>query len=147
MKKISLPDTAFEVLEASKEALAFSELYAKVAEIAELNEDEKRAMIGRFYTDLSLDGRIVGLSNNVWDLRSRHKLEDFNLSAVDLYTTEEEEEIDEEDRKEEQEYDASVEGRGIEEPEFGEDGESDSKSRESKEAAELVGLGGEGNDY
>ncbi len=149
MKNISLPDTAFEVLQAAEGAMSFADLFAKVAELDEMNEEERNANIGRFYTDLSLDGRIVGLADNTWDLRSRHKLADFKLSAVDVYTAEEETEIDAEDAKEQAEYDASVEGRSLEDEEgFGEEEEeNDSKARESKEAAELIGLGKIGNDY
>ena len=148
MKNISLPDTAFEVLTASEGPMTFADLYAKIVELDEMTDEERDANIGRFYTDLSLDGRIVGLADNTWDLRPRHQLKDFNLSAIDVYTVEEEGEIDEEDAKEEAEYDASVEGRSLEEGGFGEEEEeTDSKARESKEAAELLGFGKEGNNY
>ncbi len=148
MKNISLPDTAFEVLTAAGGPMSFADLYAKIVELNEMNEEERNAYIGRFYTDLALDGRIVGLADNYWDIRTRHKLEDFNLSALDVYTEEEEHDIDEEDAKDEAEYNASVQGRSLEDSDFGdEEEEMDSKTRESKEAAELLGLGKDGNDY
>ena len=55
MKVISLPETAFEVLTAANGTMTFAELYGKVAEIAEMSEEEKAARIGQFYTDISLD--------------------------------------------------------------------------------------------
>ena len=147
MKNISLPDTAFEVLTAAGGPMSFADLYAKIVELNEMNEDEKNAFIGRFYTDLSLDGRIVGLADNTWDLRTRHQLKDFNLSAVDVYT-DEESELDAEDAKDEAEYNAAIQGRPLEEGTYSdEEEEIDSKSRESKEAAELLGLGKDGSDY
>ena len=41
MKVISLPETAFEVLTAANGTMTFAELYGKVAEIAEMSEEEK----------------------------------------------------------------------------------------------------------
>ena len=43
MKVISLPETAFEVLTAANGTMTFAELYGKVAEIAEMSEEEKAA--------------------------------------------------------------------------------------------------------
>ncbi|MBP5216385.1 MAG: DNA-directed RNA polymerase subunit delta [Bacilli bacterium] len=147
MKNISLPDTAFEILTAAGGPMSFADLYAKIVELNEMTPEERDAFIGRFYTDLSLDGRIVGLADNTWDLRSRHQLKDFNLSAVDVYT-EDEGEVDAEDAKENAEYDAAVQGRSLEDEDFvDEEEEIDSKTRESKEAAELLGLGKNANDY
>lgn len=147
MKNISLPDTAFEILTAAAGPMSFADLYAKIVELNEMTPEERDAFIGRFYTDLSLDGRIVGLADNTWDLRTRHQLKDFNLSAVDVYT-EDEGEVDAEDAKENAEYDAAVQGRSLEDEDFvDEEEEIDSKTRESKEAAELIGLGKNANDY
>ena len=147
MKNISLPDTAFEILTAAGGPMSFADLYAKIVELNEMTPEERDAFIGRFYTDLSLDGRIVGLADNTWDLRTRHQLKDFNLSAVDVYT-EDEGEVDAEDAKENAEYDAAVQGRSLEDEDFvDEEEEIDSKTRESKEAAELIGLGKNANDY
>ena len=147
MKNISLPDTAFEILTAAGGPMSFADLYAKIVELNEMTPEERDAFIGRFYTDLSLDGRIAGLADNTWDLRTRHQLKDFNLSAVDVYT-EDEGEVDAEDAKENAEYDAAVQGRSLEDEDFvDEEEEIDSKTRESKEAAELIGLGKNANDY
>ena len=38
-------------------------------------EDKIASLIGRFYSDLSLDGRFVVLDDNVWDLRERYPFE------------------------------------------------------------------------
>ena len=97
MKVISLPETAFEVLTAANGTMTFAELYGKVAEIAEMSEEEKAARIGQFYTDISLDGRFVGLTDNTWDLRSRHTYDKVHIDVNDVYSEVDEGERDAED--------------------------------------------------
>ena len=147
MKLISLPETAFEVLTAANDTLSFAELYGKVAEIAEMSEEEKAARIGQFYTEISLDGRFVGLTDNTWDLRSRHTYDKVHIDVNDVYTEVDEGERDEEDAKEDAEYDAAVNGQVAsgEDDIVPEEDDDDSKIKESKEAAELVGMGREGD--
>ena len=147
MKLISLPETAFEVLTAANDTLSFAELYGKVAEIAEMSEEEKAARIGQFYTEISLDGRFVGLTDNTWDLRSRHTYDKVHIDVNDVYTEVDEGERDEEDAKEDAEYDAAVNGQvaSDEDDIVPEEDDDDSKIKESKEAAELVGMGREGD--
>ena len=149
MKVISLPETAFEVLTSANSSLTFAELYGKVAEIAEMSEEEKAARIGQFYTDISLDGRFVGLTDNTWDLRSRHTYDKVHIDVNDVYSEVDEGERDAEDAKEDAEYDASIQGTVVSDDEVDavEEEETDAKSKESKEAAELVGMGKDASDY
>ena len=45
---------------------------------------QAKKKISQFYTDLSLDSRFTPLQNNVWDLKSNHKLSEvlFDSSAL-----------------------------------------------------------------
>lgn len=150
MKVISLPETAFEVLTAANGTMTFAELYGKVAEIAEMSEEEKAARIGQFYTDISLDGRFVCLSDNFWDLRSRHSYDKVHIDMDAAYSVGEEAEQDAEDKKENEEYDAAVQGKVVqseEEEDVQEETEDAAKRKESEEAAKLVGAAGDGSDY
>lgn len=151
MKQLSLPETAFAILSKEKDPLKFQELYAKLAAELEMSDDEKGAHIGQFYTDISLDGRFVGLTDNTWDLRSRHTYDKVHIDVNDVYSEVDEGERDAEDAKEEAEYDASIQGTVVsdsdDEEAIVDDGEAEAKSKESKEAAELVGMGKEGSDY
>lgn len=128
MKQTSLPETAYAILTKATDAMDFASLYAEVCKEAELNEDERVHYIGEFYTDLSLDGRFVGLGNNVWDLRSRHKYEEVHMDMSAVYSEVESADQTEEDKQEEKEYDAAVEGKSVADlasdtPEEGEEGE------------------------
>lgn len=100
MNEKSLLDYGFDVLNASKDPVKFVDLFnaAVKASGIELSEGEIRTKMSKFYTQLSLDGRFVTLTDNFWDLRSRHVFEQVHLDMIDAYS-DEDEEIDEEERK------------------------------------------------
>lgn len=100
MNEKSLLDYGFDVLNASKDPLKFVDLFnaAVKASGIELADSEIKNRMSRFYTQLSLDGRFVTLTDNFWDLRSRHVFEQVHLDMIDAYS-DEDEEIDEEERK------------------------------------------------
>ena len=115
-KNISMLDVALKILTDAKTSLPFRELYDKIAEELKMTDSEKKENIGIFYTYLTLDGHFVALTDNHWDLRSRH------TSDKIVKVTEDE---DEEDKDEQKEYDASMEGMAVED-------EYDSENDEEK---------------
>ena len=100
MNEKSLLDYGFDVLSASKEPVKFIDLFNKAVELSglELSESERKARMSKFYTQLSLDGRFITLTDNFWDLRSRHKFEQVHLDMIDAYS-DEEDEVDEEEEQ------------------------------------------------
>ena len=100
MNEKSLLDYGFDVLNASKDPLKFVDLFnaAVKASGIELADSEIKNRMSKFYTQLSLDGRFVTLTDNFWDLRSRHVFEQVHLDMIDAYS-DEDEEVDEEERK------------------------------------------------
>ncbi|MDO5330404.1 MAG: DNA-directed RNA polymerase subunit delta [Bacillota bacterium] len=142
MKSISLPDTAFDILTKAGGAMSFKELYQTIAEMAEFDEDDFAHYIGHFYTDLSLDGRFVGLTDNRWDLRSRCTYEQVHISVADVYSDADEEEMDAEDLAEQREYDAAMTGSTLDQNSSETtDGEGfEAKGNESSDAAEALGI-------
>ena len=100
MNEKSLLDYGFEVLSASKEPVKFLDLFKKAVELSglELSESEQKIRMSKFYTQLSLDGRFVTLTDNYWDLRSRHVFEKVHLDMIDAYS-DEDDEVDEEEEE------------------------------------------------
>ena len=94
----SLLDYGFDVLSASKDPIKFIDLFKKAVELSglELTEAELKVKMSKFYTQLSLDGRFITLTDNYWDLRSRHVFEQVHLDMIDAYS-DEEDEVDEEE--------------------------------------------------
>ena len=100
MSNKSLLDYGFDVLSASKDPIKFIDLFKKAVELSglELTESELKVRMSKFYTQLSLDGRFIPLTDNYWDLRSRHVFETVHLDMIDAYS-DEDEEVDEEEEK------------------------------------------------
>ena len=86
MSEKSFLELAVEVIKESKEPLAFKDLFEKTLEKAgvTLTENEKRRHMSNLYTQLTFDGRLFSVDNK-WDLKDRHKFEQYyrDLSALD----------------------------------------------------------------
>ena len=70
-----------------------------------MSEEEKNARLGTFYTDLTLDGRFVALTDNNWDLRKNHTYDKVHIDYNEVYS--EEEDSDDKDKEEESEDEES----------------------------------------
>ena len=100
MNEKSLIDYGFDVLSASKDPIKFIDLFNKAIELSglELSEQDRKVRMAKFYTQLSLDGRFITLTDNYWDLRSRHVFEQVHLDMIDAYS-DEDDEVDEEEEE------------------------------------------------
>lgn len=73
LAKMPLIKIAKLLMQEEKQELKFSELFAKVATLKDLDETDKRAKIGQFYTDLNADGNFATTGSNIWGLKSWYK--------------------------------------------------------------------------
>ena len=99
-KNESMVDVAYSILKNEGSILSFTELFDKVAEKLELTESEKNDCISSFYTDISLDGRLVNVKDNKWDLRVNQKYENVHMDINDVYAEMDAEAIGNRDREE-----------------------------------------------
>ena len=99
-KNESMVDVAYSILKNEGSILSFTELFDKVAEKLELTESEKNDRISSFYTDSSLDGRLVNVKDNKWDLRVNQKYENVHMDINDVYAEMDAEAIGNRDREE-----------------------------------------------
>ena len=99
MSNKSLIDYAFDVLNGSKDPVAFRDLFDKAVALSgvELSEGELRHKMSSFYTQLSIDGRFIILTDNNWDLRSRHVYDQVHIDIDDAYSDDEGDEYDAEE--------------------------------------------------
>lgn len=126
----SMLDVALEVITKKGQQMSFADLFAAVKSELGLADEEANKHLGEFYTELTLDSHFVALTDNWWDLRDRHTYEKVHIDVADVYTdVEDNANKDEEDLKEEQEYNAEVEGSIIsnDEEESEDDDEKPSK--------------------
>lgn len=92
-------DVAFDILKAKKAPIIFFDLWEEVSKLQNYTEDEKKRLISRFYTNMTLDGRFVNLGDNTWDLRKNNTFDKVHIDMNDVYS-DLETPIDDEEEKE-----------------------------------------------
>lgn len=101
MSNKSMVDIAYDYAKQFKDPVPFKDLWAEVVKELELSEEEAKAKIGIFYTNLSLDCRFHSASDNTWMLRSRMSFDD---ATADLFFVKDDVK-DSEDEDEDEDYD------------------------------------------
>ncbi len=96
----SLLDYAFDYVSQNKEPVKFKDLWAYVVKESQISDELAAKKVSAFFTNLLLDGRFVALGENTWDLRNRHKLEEYHVDMKQFYSDEEASEVDEMDEDE-----------------------------------------------
>ncbi|MDP4156871.1 MAG: DNA-directed RNA polymerase subunit delta, partial [Bacillota bacterium] len=69
LQEMSLIEITFDYLKNSKQPIAFNDLMNEISAALGLTDEEVRAKIAQFYTDLNIDGRFLTLGENRWGLR------------------------------------------------------------------------------
>lgn len=90
-------DVAYELVLKKKNPVQFLKLWEEVSQIQGYTQEAADALIGKFYTNLSLDGRFITLGENTWDLRERYSFDKVHIDMNDVYSEVEEEIIDEDE--------------------------------------------------
>lgn len=115
--KTSFVNQAYAVLVKAEKELNFYTLWEEVCRELEISEEDYKARMSYFYTQLTLDGRFVTLGENVWDLRTRHTFDKVHIDMNDVYAeveqeekqaeweAEEDDELDEADKSEDEDAD------------------------------------------
>ncbi len=98
MSEKSFLELAVEVIKESSEPLSFKDLFNRVVEKSgqTLSSDERKRVMSSLYTQLTFDGRLF-LLDNKWDLKDRHKFEQYYRDTSEL--DEGDDEIDDEEEK------------------------------------------------
>jgi DNA-directed RNA polymerase subunit delta len=139
----SLLDCALQEMQKAKGSIAFKDLFAAIAKTLEMNDDEKKAHVGRFYTDITLDGRFVVLTDGMWDLRARHTYDKVHIDVNDAYSDVETGDDDNEEAQEDKEYNAEIEGKTVVAESEGEAEEADAEEKPEVINPEELGIKGD----
>lgn len=75
LQEMSLIEMAYEMLKNQKQPASFKEIMDEITATLGLSQDEVRAKIAQFYTDLNIDGRFLSLGENRWGLRVWYPVE------------------------------------------------------------------------
>lgn len=93
-------DVAYEIMQKSEASLSFQELWDEICKIQGYDEEESKSRMGKFYTNLFMDGRFITLGENLWNLRDRYTFDRVHIDMNDVYhddDEDEDEDLDEED--------------------------------------------------
>lgn len=71
----SLIDLAYAILEEKKSAILFADLVKEIQNLNGLSDEEIKARLLQFYTDMNIDGRFLLNHENGWGLREWYKVE------------------------------------------------------------------------
>lgn len=93
----SMVNIAFEILTQAEGAMSFYDIWKQVAEKKEFDEEQKDENESLFYTNMIMDGRMITVGENKWDLRSRHKFEEVHIDMNDIYSDDDSEDNTEEE--------------------------------------------------
>lgn len=102
MKK-SMVDVAFDLMTRKKKPVVFLKLWQEVSEIMGFTVAQEEDNIAQFYSDLSLDDRFVNVTENKWDLRSRHTYDESVVDPSAIMIDEDSDEGYEEDLEDKEE--------------------------------------------
>ena len=126
MKKSNL-DVAFELISKKKKAVDFLKLWEEVSSIQGLSVEESNARAGKFFTQLSLDGRFITFNGTSWELRARQKFENVE-SAMKKNNVEDT--LDEELKEKDENLDKDLDEDEDENSDYENDGESEYSNEE-----------------
>ncbi|KRK70683.1 rpoE protein [Latilactobacillus sakei subsp. sakei DSM 20017 = JCM 1157] len=74
-EELSMIEVAHAILEGKGDTIAFADLTNEVQNYLGKSDEEVRARLSQFYTDLNEDGSFISLGENVWGLRSWYPYE------------------------------------------------------------------------
>lgn len=148
MKEGNMLEVAFKALQNAGEPMKFTDLWATVKEELEITPEEEEFRLGHFYTDLSLNGsRFVVLTDNTWDLRSRHTYDAVHINVDDVYTEIQESDEDATDKEEDRKYNESVNGAVSSSEEEGASEFEEGEESKPISGKELLGIKDEPEQY
>ena len=114
MSQKSMLDIAYDYAKQFDEPVPFKDIWEVVVNELGLSEEEAKAKVSMFYTNLSLDSRFHSTTDNTWILRSKLSFDD---ATADIFLvkedldgdTDEDYEEDEEEEEEESEDEEEIE--------------------------------------
>lgn len=101
IQKLSMIEIANKILSEKKEALNFIDLFEMVAEHKQFSEAQREGLLGRFYTDLNVDGRFTTLGSNLWGLKRWYPVDQTSEKSLAEARKREQEDEDEDEELEE----------------------------------------------
>jgi len=136
----SLINLAYAILNEKRAAVSFNELLTIIQELVGHSDEEMKARLLQFYTDINVDGRFLFNQETGWGLREWYKVEQIEEETAPSVKThkkkskaavEDEDDLDEDIEEEDIDFDEDFE-------EFVEDDDLDEEEEEEEEDKEDI---------
>jgi len=110
--ELSMIEVAHALLEQHGKEMPFAEIVKAIQTYLNKSDDEIKASISRFYTEINTDGSFIPLGGNVWALRSWYAIDEIDEEVIALDEIEEDmsydAEAEDEDKDDVAAYDAEL---------------------------------------
>ncbi|KRL94616.1 DNA-directed RNA polymerase, delta subunit [Limosilactobacillus equigenerosi DSM 18793 = JCM 14505] len=80
--ELSMIEVAHAILSYHGEAMAFADLTNEIQQYLDKSDEEIRARLSQFYTDLNIDGSFISLGDNTWGLRAWYPYESIDEATI-----------------------------------------------------------------
>ncbi|MFC4651454.1 DNA-directed RNA polymerase subunit delta [Lactococcus nasutitermitis] len=94
IKELSMIEVAHAILEQNEKAMTFAEILNAVQDYLEKSDDDIKATISRFYTEVNTDGSFIPLGNGLWALRSWYAIDEIDEEVIALDEIEDDDETE-----------------------------------------------------
>ncbi|GAB6093454.1 DNA-directed RNA polymerase subunit delta [Furfurilactobacillus curtus] len=81
-KELSMIEVAHAILSQHGEAMGFADLTNEVQTYLGASDEEVRARLAQFYTDLNVDGSFISLGDNTWGLRTWYPFDSIDEATI-----------------------------------------------------------------
>jgi DNA-directed RNA polymerase subunit delta len=92
LSELSMIEVAHALLEQNGKEMPFAEIVKTIQAYLGKSDDEIKASISRFYTEINTDGSFIPLGNNIWALRSWYAIDEIDEEVIALDEIEDDEE-------------------------------------------------------
>lgn len=84
VEELSMIEVAHALLEENGKEMSFAEILNAVQTYLSKSDDEIKANVARFYTEINTDGSFIPLGNNTWALRSWYAIDEIDEEVIAL---------------------------------------------------------------
>lgn len=82
IEELSMIEVAHALLEQSTSEMSFADIVKEVQSYLKKSDEQMKAVLPRFYTDLNTDGSFIPLGNNTWGLRSWYAIDSIDEETI-----------------------------------------------------------------
>jgi DNA-directed RNA polymerase subunit delta len=84
-EELSFVEIAQAILDEKRDTMPFKDIVSGIQNFLGLNDDDIKARLAQFYTDLNVDGSFISLGGNVWGLRAWYPVDaiDENIHGIE----------------------------------------------------------------